>query len=161
MKNKKNIFLSILVVLLLFVDQFTKIIAVKKLTGIGSKVVIKDFFNLTLVYNEGAAWSIFSGKLSIFIIVALFVSAYLIISFIKSNSKFHKLSLTVFHAGLLGNLIDRVRLYKVIDFLDFNIFGWNFPVFNVADILITVGAIMLGISLFMEERDGKVKQVCS
>ncbi len=130
-------------------DQITKYIArtvIKK----QQVVVIKNFFNLTYVENRGGAWGAFSGKLWLFILITIFALGllfYLFKDFNLSNNKFYSIGLALIISGAIGNFIDRIVFKYVTDFLDFYIFGYNFPVFNVADICITIGVIMLIIKL--------------
>jgi len=128
---------------ILSLDQLTKSIIVKNLSVNQSIPVIKGIFHLSLVYNRGAAFGILKGQ-AIFLIFTAVIAVSLIIITLKKSSgaKFsaEKISLSIILAGALGNLIDRFVFGYVIDFLDFRI--W--PVFNVADSAITIGAIMLG-----------------
>ena len=134
---KKMYIVSLLVVIL---DRITKIVVEKFLDG---KVidVIKNFFYLTFVKNEGAAFSILENKvflLSILGVLALVALIYII-------TKYNKNSIGYFFlvGGLIGNLIDRIFLGYVIDFIGFNIFSYSFPIFNIADIFIVLGAIFI------------------
>lgn len=160
MKFKKYILFIILLVLLMFLDQFSKAVAVNKLTGMGSQVIIDNFFYFTLAYNPGAAWSIMPGKITFFVTISLIVSGYMIYSLFKSKSKLYFLSTCIFLAGLLGNLIDRIKIGKVVDFLDFKIFSYDFPIFNLADTFIVIGIALITISMIKEDQNGKNKKVC-
>jgi len=132
-----------IIISLLTLDQLTKYIATKNLLLNNSYPVIKGIFHLTLVHNRGAAFGILKNMTPLFIFAALF-SIILICLAIRDNKprqfSLYILSLGLILAGGLGNLIDRLFLGYVVDFLDFRI--W--PVFNVADSAITVGAILLG-----------------
>ncbi|MCU0651904.1 MAG: signal peptidase II [Candidatus Omnitrophica bacterium] len=142
MSGKKGKEIGIIAGILL-VDQLTKFLANKYLALNQPVAVIKGFFYFTLVHNRGAAFGILKNQLPIFIITAL--AAIILIS-INLKNKQHKqpavynLSLSLILAGGLGNLIDRIFFGHVIDFFDFRI--W--PVFNIADSAITIGAILLG-----------------
>jgi len=132
----------IIILAILFLDQLTKFVIIKELSLYQSVAVIKDFFYLTLIHNRGAAFGIFQNQFYLFILSALVAIG--IISFSLKNNKTKKFSLYNFSlalilSGALGNLIDRIRFGYVIDFFDFKV--W--PVFNVADSAITVGAIFL------------------
>jgi signal peptidase II len=134
---------------IIFLDQFSKFIATKNLALNASLPVIKGIFHLTLVHNRGAAFGILKNQVPLFILTSLF--AIILICFTLKNNKrtIYAVSLSLILGGALGNLIDRVLLGYVIDFLDFRI--W--PVFNLADSAITIGAILLGYSiLFMENK---------
>ena len=147
--NKKILGITTCVLAL---DQISKIIAQMFLELNISKMVIKDFFYLTLCHNDGAAWGIFSGYS--FLIIALTMVALLIIykfiySFKRNNR--NDLAFGFLLGGLGGNLIDRLFLGYVRDFFDFYIFGYDYPVFNVADIFIVVGVILLIIAIIKGE----------
>lgn len=123
-------------------------IAIKKwvvsaLQPVGSVPVIDKFFYLTYVENRGAAFGIFQGKttvLSVIAGVALCVLLYLIASG-RIGSKFATFTLSLIFAGGVGNLIDRIFRGFVVDYLDFSaLFG--FPVFNLADCCVVIGAIL-------------------
>ncbi len=131
----------IIVVATLSLDQLTKFLAVKYLLLNESYSLIKGLFHLSLIHNRGAAFGILKGQLSLFIAASVFAIA-LIYAGLKDarQSRIYRISLGLILAGALGNLIDRISYGYVIDFLDFRI--W--PVFNVADSAITIGAVLLG-----------------
>lgn len=143
------------VMLLVLIDQSSKIV-MKAISKIHSEsfTVIKDFFYITYAENTGAAFSILRGQRWFFVTMALVVSALIIYYIIKHKPKtLEKISLQLILAGAIGNVIDRVVYGYVIDFLDFYIFGYDFPVFNIADSCITIGAILLIITeLFIEDK---------
>ncbi|MCX5707282.1 MAG: signal peptidase II [Candidatus Omnitrophica bacterium] len=126
---------------ILSLDQLTKFIISKSFKVGESFTVIERIFSLTLVHNRGAAFGIFRNQIYFFILTSL-VAIVLIYAGIKRNkqNKSYTFALSLILAGALGNLIDRVFFGYVIDFLDFRI--W--PVFNLADSAITIGAILLG-----------------
>lgn len=130
----------IVVASVIILDQITKYLALKFLQLNTPLVLLKNFFNLTLVHNRGAAFGLFENQLLMF--VASSILAIVIILFSlrnKKNTLIFKLSLSLILGGAIGNLIDRIRFGFVIDFLDFRV--W--PVFNLADSFITVAAILL------------------
>jgi signal peptidase II len=85
---------------------------------------------------------------------------FMVYTLIKSKNMFYIISASVFSGGLIGNLIDRLFNVGVVDFFDFNIFGYDFPVFNVADTFIVVSAILVGLSIILEDKkeNKKVKE---
>ncbi|HEY8240202.1 MAG TPA: signal peptidase II, partial [Kiritimatiellia bacterium] len=119
--------------------------------GIGDGfAVIPGFFNLTFVTNTGAAWGIFGGQnhwLSAFSVVMLLVMVFFRRHFLNDTWD-HKLALGLMIGGIIGNLLDRVRLGFVTDFLDFYIGQSHFPAFNIADSAICVGVGIYIISAF-------------
>ncbi len=142
------IFITFLVTLI--IDQGTKYL-VDSYFMIGQSLpIIKSIFHLTYVQNRGAAFGILQGRSNFFIIVTL-IAIGLIIYLYKDlplDNKLNSFALGLALAGIIGNLIDRVRLGYVIDFFDFRI--W--PVFNIADSAIVVAAFIFGYwILFLEE----------
>ncbi|MDD2688694.1 MAG: signal peptidase II [Candidatus Omnitrophica bacterium] len=131
----------IIVVTILSLDQLVKFIVTKNLAFNSSLPVIKGIFHLTLVHNSGAAFGILKNQLALFIFTSIF-AVILIYLNLKNNKhkKYIAVSMSLILAGALGNLCDRLFFGYVIDYLDFRI--W--PVFNIADTSITIGAILLG-----------------
>ena len=148
--NYKIYLLSILVII---IDQITKLIVVKNM-NIGEEIIIiKKFFSLMYVTNTGAAFSILENSTSLIIIISLFCTA-LIVSLMqreKNMTKLKKFSFIILIGGMLSNLIDRVFYKHVIDFFSFTIIKYKFPVFNIADIGITIGVLIYLIINIREE----------
>ncbi len=133
--------IPIIVASILFFDQLTKFLATRLLPLNAPVGVINNFFYLTLVHNKGAAFGILKNQLIFFILVTLAAIALIALSLKgKENGRLYKVSLGFMLAGAIGNLIDRVFFGYVIDFLDFRV--W--PVFNIADTFITIGAVLFG-----------------
>jgi signal peptidase II len=137
-----------LAALVILIDQLTKLWAITSL-ALYEPVSILPIFNLTLAFNHGAAFS-FLGDAGgwqrwLFIVLALGVSTVLSIWLAKTPKSQLGLTigLTLILGGAIGNVIDRMMLDYVVDFLDFHWLGWHYPTFNVADIAITCGAILL------------------
>lgn len=141
----------ILSIIFLIVDQISKILVSNNLT---SKVtIINNFFYLTKAYNKGAAWSILKGERLFLILVAL-VTITLLLIYIKKNNIRKKSNIIAFSliiGGALGNLLDRIIYGYVIDFLDFVIINYDFPIFNLADTFIVIGIILLLIQTYRKE----------
>ena len=107
--------------------------------------IIPSFFSITYVRNTGAAFSIMENSRVLFIIIAL-VSLILIYKYLIMNkviNKFLMISYSMLIGGIMGNMVDRILYGYVIDYLSFNIFGYSFPIFNLADTFIVVSIIML------------------
>lgn len=122
-------------------DQVSKVFVSSLVVKGNSVPVIKNFFHITLVNNTGAAFGILRSYPHLFILIAFFAAGF-IICYLKKSRAIGISKKTAFYfilGGIFGNLIDRIRFGYVIDFVDFRI--W--PVFNIADTFITVGAIML------------------
>ncbi|MBU1125763.1 MAG: signal peptidase II [Candidatus Omnitrophica bacterium] len=133
------------VISIFFLDQLTKYLATHFLSRGESFPVIPKVFHLTLVYNRGAAFGLLKDQLPIFIVTSLVAILIVGISLRRYfHEKRYRYPLSLILAGALGNLVDRLLWGHVIDFLDFRI--W--PVFNIADSAITIGAIILGWTLF-------------
>lgn len=147
--NKKILTIAIIA---LAIDQITKV-ATSIILEINKPIeVIKNFFYLTLCHNEGAAWGLFSNtKVVILIgtIIALIVIYHFIYCFKKNNR--NNLAFGLLLGGLSGNLIDRLLFGYVRDFLDFYILGYDYPVFNIADICIVLGVFFLIIAILKGE----------
>lgn len=149
--NKKN---WLLVCSLVLIDQVSKLLALRLLDYHTSVKVISNFFYFTLVKNKGASFSILSGYVSLLIIIS-FMALFFIIGYInkkKNMKKIESVSYSLVLSGLLGNLIDRIFRQGVIDFLDFKIFGYDYPIFNIADIFIVCGIFII---IFLEFRGEK------
>ena len=147
---KKNAFYLLFIFIFLLLDQISKTLIALKLNLYESKVIIPGFFNLTHVRNKGAIFGFFSHLDSFWIYALLTtasLAAFVLVAyyFIKtpSSETFLKLSLSLILAGALGNLTDRIFRGSVIDFLDFYAKDWHWPVYNVADSCVTVGAVLL------------------
>lgn len=110
--------------------------------------VIPNFFNIVLVKNTGAAFSSFEGFTYIFVLMAVLVLVYLF-KYVFSNtlSFLEELSYSLLIGGIVGNLFDRIVYHGVIDFLSFSMFGYDFPVFNMADVFICVGVLLMIINM--------------
>lgn len=155
--KKKDISIGIAFILLgIFLDQLVKII-VRVTMPIGKSItIIKNFFIFTHVENTGAAWGGFSGYTIVLIIISLIILGFFIYMYRTIDFKkkmVFSISLIMVISGTIGNLIDRILFQKVTDFFDFYIFGYDFPVFNIADILLVVGfAIFIIDMLFISGR---------
>ena len=143
----------ILSIIFIIIDQLFKIIVVNNLTNNKSIEVIKSFFYLTYTNNKGAAFSILTGRRILLILVAFIVIGVLIY-YVRKNKiegKVNKIALSLVIGGSIGNLIDRILRGAVIDFIDIKIFGYNFPIFNLADTFIVIGVFLLIIEMFRKE----------
>ncbi|MBQ1568043.1 MAG: signal peptidase II [Erysipelotrichaceae bacterium] len=153
------IFYVLFVTILVILDQYVKNLVVLNIELSKRIPLIDDFFSLTYVRNYGAGFSILQNEtvfLSVLSIVAVLVLAYLLIKAKKSDTV-SIISYILIISGALGNLIDRIRLGYVVDFLDFKIFGYDYPVFNIADSFITIGCFILMITVILESKNAKNK----
>jgi len=134
----------------LIVDRLTKYILLKNLSEGQSVGVVPGIFHITLVLNSGAAFGLFKGRSLFFTISAALVMIFICFYIWRGGCK-DLLTLTALGlilGGAAGNLIDRVLFGYIIDFLDFRI--W--PVFNIADTSITIGAFILAIRIMFNKR---------
>lgn len=149
----------IISLILTFLDQIIKAIVSSKIILTENIEIIPNFFSITHVHNYGAAWSILSNKGFLLILVAV-IALIVIYFFLIKNKTLKKIDIVLISmliAGIIGNMIDRIRFGYVIDYLDFYIFGYDYPVFNLADILIVISIIILMIKTLKEEKNAKVQ----
>ena len=155
----ENMIYVILALFILGADIATKILAKTYLSGAPSIPLIDDVFHLTYVENRGAAFGILQDGRIFFIIIAV-VMAVVIIGVLrkyKNRSAMLNLGLSFLCAGALGNTIDRVMQGYVVDFFDFRLI--NFPVFNIADIFVCLGAALLAMFfVFFEDKNRKIEE---
>jgi signal peptidase II len=142
-------------------DQLTKWLVLGFFENRYPRVELTGFFNLVLVFNKGAAFSLFAQAagwqtplLAAFALAAAVIVSVLIVR--NPGRGLLCLGLALILGGALGNQIDRVRFGHVVDFLDFHALGWHWPAFNVADSAISVGAVILILEGFVhhEKRAG-------
>ena len=153
-----------LAVLVIVLDQYTKLLAESDL-DYGRPVEVFSWFNLTLQYNTGAAFSFLSDaggwQRYFFSAVALLISVALVIWLytMPRSDKLLAAALALILGGALGNLWDRLVLGHVVDFISVHYAGYFFPAFNLADAAISVGAaLMIFDSLFSGQRGKQVKR---
>lgn len=143
------------------IDQMTKWIIVRTME-LGERIpVIESFFYITSHRNSGAAWGILEGQMTFFYIITIIVVIGIIFYMQKyaKESRLLGVSLSLLLGGAIGNFIDRLLHQEVVDFLDFHIFGYNFPIFNMADSSLTIGVILVIIATIMDEsKKGKSKK---
>ncbi|MBW2473692.1 MAG: signal peptidase II [Deltaproteobacteria bacterium] len=149
--------LAIISAVIIALDQATKLYVDANFRLHESMPVIRGFFNLTYVRNKGAAFGILADnavRIPFFITVSIVAMLGILwyINRIRNDQKLAVFSLSLVFAGACGNLIDRVRLGEVIDFLDVFWQRYHWPAFNVADSAITVGVTLLLIDMWREDR---------
>lgn len=155
----------LIVVPVLFLDQASKLYIDHHFALYESQTVIDHFFNITYVRNKGAAFGILANsaiRIPFFITISL-VAVGAILWYLRhlgAAERLQAFSLRLILAGALGNLIDRIRLGEVIDFIDVHWYQHHWPAFNVADSAITVGVGLLLIDLWQRERRDRSKKVC-
>ena len=150
--------LSIIALTILIIDQATKLYVDAHFRLYETVPVIRDFFHLTYVRNKGAAFGILadsSVRIPFFITVSIVAMLGILwyIKRIRDDQRLALISLSLVFSGAFGNLIDRVRLGEVIDFLDVFWQRHHWPAFNVADSAITIGVTLLFIEMWHEDRN--------
>ena len=145
--------------LVIVVDQVSKIIVLSAL-GPFQGVSVTPFLNLVVVLNTGISFGLFAseGELTRYLLVALalIVSIILMRWLASSTNRFICAALGMIIGGALGNVIDRLVHKAVVDFLDFHLYGWHWPAFNVADSAITIGVALFVLASLLE-RYGRSK----
>ncbi len=147
------------VIVLFFVDKYTKIWAINNIKDKENINIIDGVFELAYVENKGAAWGMFEGATLFFAIITIVVVLAVIWTFISlgksKKDKLLKISLVVFTAGVLGNFYERMLYHKVVDMLHFYLI--EYPVFNVADVFIVVSSIVVAVLLIFFYKEDELK----
>lgn len=140
--KRRDIFI---ILAILALDLGTKYIVQTNLDLHKQIPIVENFFYLTYAKNTGAAWSLFSGRVSILALTSLVGVGLFSFMYVKTPEKdnFGRICLAMMIAGAAGNLFDRVFFGYVRDFLDFYILGYDFPIFNVADMALCIGIGLL------------------
>ncbi len=148
--NRKYTIFTITLVVILLLDQLTKIVINSSFALYESLSVIPGLFNITYIRNPGAAFGFLADADPVFrsifftaVSVVAIVFIVLVIRKIKAGELLSTFGLSLIFGGALGNLIDRIRFGEVIDFLDFYLGSYHWPAFNVADSAISIGAALL------------------
>lgn len=160
--EKRHRKLLIISFFILVLDQLSKEIIVRTLS-LGEIIeIIPNFFNLTLVYNPGAAFGVFAGlpnpQRNIILGIVLLLALYVVWHFITKEAKDDKISLYALFSilgGAAGNIIDRFRYDSVVDFLDVYYGTYHWPAFNVADSAISLGVVLLMLRMIFTGKKGK------
>lgn len=147
----------ILSIIVIFLDQVTKYFAIMNLKGSPSSIIVPDFFRLVYVENYGAAFGILKNKKFLFIIITFIVVVVIALFLFKYQAKlniFMKIGSGLLLGGAIGNLIDRVRFGYVVDFVSFRFFDrYEYPVFNVADMAIVVGTLLILFLILFDKQE--------
>ena len=157
--NRKILIITIIT---LFLDQISKAF-IDSIFKVGESIkIINNFFYITYLNNYGAAWSILNNKNTILIIMSLI--ALVIIyryMYVFEKNKRNSIAFGLVMGGIVGNLIDRWLFGFVRDFLDIRIFSYDYPTFNLADVAVVIGVILLIVAIIKgEDKSGKVSSKC-
>lgn len=162
--NKKNglknyVMAVILVIVAVLIDQYTKYLAVTHLKDGPAFVLIDNVFELNYLENRGAAFGLLQNRQIFFVCVAILIFAFILYCYVQIPKTGRYLPLRLcgifIVAGAAGNLIDRIRLGYVVDFFYFRLI--DFPVFNVADIYVTVSFAVLLILIFFRYKEEELE----
>lgn len=151
-----------LATVIILIDQVIKVLISLNMKIYESIPVIKNFFYITYVRNDGAAFSILQNKTYLLLLVAFLVLSF-ILWYINKQEKFSKIEAITFGfllGGIIGNFMDRLLYGQVIDYLDFKLFGYDYPVFNFADSMIVIGVLILGYMLIRSDVDDSRRKRC-
>lgn len=136
--------IGIISLIVIIIDRILKVLVTNNFVLNVRNKIIDGFFYITNCHNEGAAFSLFSGNVLFLIFITLIVLFLIYRTINKENvNKIGILAYGLLLGGILGNLYDRIFYGYVIDYLDFRIFNFNFAIFNLADMAIVIGAILL------------------
>lgn len=148
--------ITVYTIILIIIDQISKIL-VSKLIPLNNKItIIKDFLDFNYVQNKGAAFSILEGKQFFLILIAI-IMVILIYYYLKQKKQIKNIEIIIYSlilGGIIGNLIDRLIYKYVIDFISFKIFNIKFAIFNFADSFIVIGCIIYILYTLKEEKNG-------
>ena len=154
------LFMGIFVVIATVLDQLSKLWVVNNIPLHGEIPVLSGIFHLTYAQNTGAAWSVLSGMQWLFLLIFLAFTLGIIWEFSKKRwpfTTFDRWCIAVVYAGGLGNIIDRIRLGYVVDFFYFCLI--DFPIFNVADIYVTVSTFVLLFVMFFYYKEEDLDRI--
>ncbi|TWW13806.1 lipoprotein signal peptidase [Dellaglioa algida] len=141
---------ALLAAIILIADQVVKYVVSANIALDTSQTVIPNLFSIANIRNDGAAWSLMAGKQWFFFIVSILALGLMLYYFYKYRANTgYKISIALMIAGTLGNFIDRLRFGYVVDMFQTDFV--NFPIFNVADMSLTVGVIILLIIVLKED----------
>ena len=151
---KKNILSFLIVAIIFILDRASKYIILEKSKLLGNlNINVNSFLNFNLVWNDGIAFGLLSFDQNIYynlITIIIILITILIIWFAYKSKGFEKISFLMITGGSLGNIFDRLYYSSVIDFIDFNYNNFHWFIFNVADIFITLGVIILIVLEFLK-----------
>jgi len=147
-----------IVIAIIGLDQWTKKIIITNFSLYDSVNIIDGFFNITYVLNPGAAFGFLAQmnerfRVIFFVVITILaIALVLYLLYKEKNHILRRYAYALILAGAIGNLIDRVTIGKVVDFLDFYVGRYHWPAFNVADISISCGVGLLILDMFFEKR---------
>jgi signal peptidase II len=153
------VFYYIIALFVVAIDQLTKWLIVKNMDLGESITVIENFLYITSHRNRGAAWGILEGQMWFFYLITVVVIIAIVYYMQKAEKEgsLFRLSLALILGGAIGNFIDRLFHQEVVDFIHTYPFGYNFPIFNIADSALVIGVLILIVNMLFEEKKAKEK----
>ncbi|MBE6128543.1 MAG: signal peptidase II [Erysipelotrichaceae bacterium] len=143
---------ALIILIVIAADLLSKHI-VQVTESLHNVVLIDGFFHITYAQNTGMAWSMLSGQIPFLSLVsAVAIGAMLYYLYVKKPDRLSRFALALMIGGAAGNLFDRMYFGYVRDFLDFYIFGYDFPIFNIADSALCIGVFLLAVAALKEEK---------
>lgn len=143
------------IVFIVFIDRISKYGAIRYLKNRRPYIIVENFLQFNYVENRGAAFGILEHKRLFFIIITLAIIIFLSFYLVKNHNSLSlltRLSFSMLIAGAAGNLIDRIKLGYVVDFISFRLKGYyNFPVFNMADTFIVISTFLVVIIILFDK----------
>lgn len=144
-------------IVVILVDQLSKYFVYRVMLADIEGIVVAPFFNIIKAWNTGISFSMFnnSGSLGVFLLSAasLIIVAFLVNWLRKEKTRYTQIAIGFIIGGAIGNVIDRITLGAVFDFLDAHAFGYHWPTFNVADSFICIGAFMIIFHSFFSKKE--------
>jgi signal peptidase II len=139
---------------IILIDQWSKELVIRHMDLYESVEIIENMFYLTSHRNRGAAWGIMQGQMWFFYIITTIVVIGIIYYLVKhtKNEPFIGYTLSLILGGAIGNFIDRIFRGEVVDFIDVHIFSYDYPIFNIADSALVVGAITIVIATLLDNK---------
>ena len=158
----KNFYISLsIVALIYFLDRLSKIFVIQlDKSNLGSDIFNSAYLNIVLIWNKGIAFGLFSfNEAYLYNILSLIISIIIIILVVMSlkSQGFKRYSLLMIIGGAIGNLHDRIFSKAVPDFIDFHIGNFHWFIFNVSDIFITLGVIVMIVIELADNKNEKIK----
>lgn len=154
---RRNLWLSVVFIFAVLSDQFSKFVVDSTFNLYDSRIVLGDYLRLTYIRNSGAAFGISFGSSKVMFAVTVLVIIFLVYLYLKGTLRpehiIGKIAVIMVLGGAIGNLIDRIRMGEVIDFIDMGIGNHRWPIYNFADIYVTIGMFIL-FFIYTVQKDG-------
>ena len=159
----KNFYINLISIFLIFaLDRISKIYVIYLSNKFNnSELFSSKFLNISLIWNDGIAFGLFSfDQNNLYNFLTIIISVVILVVFVMiiKSSGFKKYALSMIFGGAIGNLYDRIIFKAVPDFIDFHIENFHWFIFNVSDIFITIGVILMIILEIIDKPDNKINE---